>query len=1484
MPLNTTTASSTNLNTPLNGTASNDTLNGGAADDTLNGLAGNDQLFGFAGNDILEGGTGNDFMNGGLGNDSYLFGRGDGRDIVYMTDVRPMTEVNTLRLKEGVLPSDLAFDMVGTSLLINIIGGSDQFRADGFFYGTNTTNSANPLQQIVFADGTTWNLAEIQARLYAGTEGADVRGGTYLGDAIGGLGGNDVLDGRGGDDTIEGGAGTDTLIGGLGNDQLFGGAGNDNLAGNEGNDKLDGGADDDRLDGAQGADTLDGGAGNDIVVGGLDNDLLLGNDGNDSLYGDNGDDTLDGGAGNDTLYGAFGKDTYLFGKGDGKDTIWGGMTLETGRLGTLQFKPGVLPGDVVVTPAPVGYGGVVFKLKDSADQVTIDSFLSNDDPASPYNPVQEVRFADGTRWNLAAMQAALYAGTRDADRLEGTVKGELISGQAGDDWIDAKGGDDTIDGGLGNDVIHGGLGNDTYLFGRGDGQDDIRTEEDAAPGKFNILQFKAGIAPGDVILSRYLSDLIITLKGSTDKITVTFFLNRDDIGNAFNPLQQIRFDDGTAWDAAAILAKLNGTTDGNDTISGTSGADLINGLGGADRLDGNAGNDTIDGGSGNDTVNGGAGNDTFLFGKGDGQDSITVYNGGGVDTLQFKPGVLPGDVLLEASPYSALLVKIKGSADEVKVEQFMPNHDTSTAINALQQIRFADGTTWDLATIEAQLYGGSAGADRVSGTANANTMFGLEGDDFLEGNAGNDTIDGGLGNDTIKGGGDSDTYLFGRGDGADTLMTTYDYSLGKVDVLQFKAGIAPADIRLSTSYKSLVIKIGGGTDQIKVDNFLAQDDTANAGNPLQEIRFADGTVWNLATIESLLYAGTSGAEEISGTVKGDVITGMAGADILNGNGGNDTLDGGAGNDTLNGGAGDDTFLFGKGGDDDTVTWSDAGGYDTLQFKPGILPGDVHVYAQDNALVLGFVEVHPVLSTVKFAQFMPATDTATTVHPLQQVRFADGTIWDAATLEALLSTGSNNDNTLIGLANDNHLTGLAGNDTLEGKAGNDTLDGGKGNDTISGGGGSDTVVFGLGDGWDTLRATTDSTAGKVDTLQFKAGIVPENIAFSLSGTTLRIDVKGTSDRVDVSGFLLDDNPANAGNPLQQISFADGTVWGLADMEARLYAGTANADKLSGTIKGERISGQAGADNLDGRAGNDTLDGGAGNDSLTGGTGSDTYLFGKGDGADVIAATVDATAGKVDTLQFKEGVLPADLILNSAGTALVLGIAGTADQLTVQNFPHRDASTQADTGLQQIVFADGTVWSVAAVEALLYAGTAGADTIGGSGRGDLLTGQGGADVINGYGGNDTIRGGAGDDKITTGAGDDIMLFGRGDGKDTILSGSEVSTHIDTLQFDAGIAGADLQLSASGSSLIIRIAGTSDQITVSNYISQNNRPNALSPMQRIAFADGEVWTFSKINAELLADTTPPAPPAPATTLHSMAAPGMDVGLVGVATPPLL
>src|SRR5690606_5475521 len=103
---------------------------------------------------------------------------------------------------------------------------------------------------------------------------------------------------------------------------IMGGSGSDTLNGAETDDLMYGGASYDTLRGYDGDDLLDGGTGNDTLIGGDGNDLLIGDEGSDSLYGGNDNDVLDGGADNDKLYGDAGNDTYLFGRGDDRDTIY----------------------------------------------------------------------------------------------------------------------------------------------------------------------------------------------------------------------------------------------------------------------------------------------------------------------------------------------------------------------------------------------------------------------------------------------------------------------------------------------------------------------------------------------------------------------------------------------------------------------------------------------------------------------------------------------------------------------------------------------------------------------------------------------------------------------------------------------------------------------------------------------------------------------------------------------------------------------------------------------------------------------------------------------------------------------------------------------------------------------------------------------------------------------------------------------------------
>jgi len=120
--------------------------------------------------------------------------------------------------------------------------------------------------------------------------------------------------------------------------------------------------------------------------------------------------------------------------------------------------------------------------------------------------------------------------------------------------------------------------------------------------------------------------------------------------------------------------------------------------------------------------------------------------------------------------------------------------------------------------------------------------------------------------------------------------------------------------RFSRVGVNLVASVNSNGHTITFDEqFYSQ--TANWG--LEKIEFADGTSWNLATINAnAWYRGTSGNDTISGSTW------------------NDTIAGGAGNDTMSGGSGNDTFVFRTNLSQQVINDFTAGS-DVFEFHDGI---------------------------------------------------------------------------------------------------------------------------------------------------------------------------------------------------------------------------------------------------------------------------------------------------------------------------------------------------------------------------------------------------------------------------------------------------------------------------------------------------------------------------------------------------------------------
>jgi Ca2+-binding RTX toxin-like protein len=358
-----------------------------------------------------------------------------------------------------------------------------------------------------------------------------------------GTSGNDVLVGSPGSDTLTGKTGNDTYLVDSARDILversnegtdlanvaisaytlatyvenlaFVGPGAFAGTGNSSNNIMTGGGDADRLDGANGNDTLNGGLGSDTLIGGGGNDKVFGGDGvdvgnggagNDSIYGDAGDDLLSGQDGTDTLYGGEGFDKLDGGAGN--DKMLGGAGDDTYVINSS--------GDVVTE-----------LLDEGTDSVT--------------SSVTHTLGANVENLALTGSSAINGSGNALNNLLVGNGAINSLTGGAGDDILDGAGG---------NDKLTGGDGADTYRFNLGGRQDTIfNGDTDLAPDK---LVFGTGIDTNDLWFAQSGSNLVLTVLGTTDKVTISGWYS-----SPANQLDRIELSDGTFLAAGEVQTMVN---------------------------------------------------------------------------------------------------------------------------------------------------------------------------------------------------------------------------------------------------------------------------------------------------------------------------------------------------------------------------------------------------------------------------------------------------------------------------------------------------------------------------------------------------------------------------------------------------------------------------------------------------------------------------------------------------------------------------------------------------------------------------------------------------------------------------------------------------------------------------------------------------------------------------------------------------------------
>ena len=898
------------------GNSSNDTLFGSANDDVLSGLGGVDELTGHAGADALYGGDHDDSFVGGAGNDTLDGGAGTDQVLYYR-------EIGT----RGVLVDLQAGRAIDT-------------------YGNTDT------------------LIAIE-RIYGSTLGDTILGRDAVGDLLFGREGQDSLNGGASDDTLIGDAGNDTLNGGAGNDQVaysletggrgialdlqagsvidswghtdtlvsieyvFGSAANDTLLGsNRDGDRLFGGAGDDVIDGRDGNNLIYTGAGNDqihvgtsalgardtVVISGFGNKLITGTGSAGTRYGHHlvfeVDETVTvnlatglaqsarmttdfsqarfflevgGTAHGDLLIGGNPAHGYLewFCGNQGNDTINGGG----GAGDTVVYDDEVIYGsyDFALGRHEYGSRGVVVDL---ARGIATDSF-GDTDRLIDIDDIRATRFADHLTGNAGDNA---FWGLAGADTLNGAAGQD--SAFYGEDYV--TGGTAGIVANLATGSVRDGFGSMDVLIGIENLYATNFADAVTGDAQANRLFAQDG---ADVIIAAAGNDTVMAGAGADnvsggdgdDELWGEAGADTLDGGAGLDVVRYLYSTSGVTVDLAAGAAVDGfGTVDTligieqahgsafDDILRGDAQANQLQGRDGADSLNGAAGNDLLLGGAGADNLSGGDGDDELLGEAG----ADTLDGGTGTDTVRFFNALVGVSIDLTL-----------GTAQE-----------SGGPADVLINIESAHGSNFN---------------DALRGTVGANRLFGLDGDDVFYA---------GRGADTLSGGNGADRYEIMAGDGFDSIV---DLGRGGGDRVVFNSYLAEnASIyRQSLQNDNIVFDFGTPPGLTADAVVLANTLTAGAVGAIEWFQFADGTVWDHATMLARLgqqrvqanwqfsagadvAMGSLAADMLNGLAGDDVISGLEGADILRGDAGHDTLRGGEGGDTLNGGAGNDSLSGG----------------------------------------------------------------------------------------------------------------------------------------------------------------------------------------------------------------------------------------------------------------------------------------------------------------------------------------------------------------------------------------------------------------------------------------------------------------------------------------------------------------------------------------------------------------------------------------------
>ena len=534
------------------------------------------------------------------------------------------------------------------------------------------------------------------------------------------------------------------------------------------------------------------------------------------------------------------------------------------------------------------------------------------------------------------------------------AKNNVVSGGAGYDSIYLYEGSEnnTIICGAGDDSIYlyEGSHNNTIEFSTGDGSDYISansTSTSDGNGSDSILYFKdKSIDELTFSKSDWSSDLIITYGNSTDKVTLSYWLNPDDKDENINTIKD---KNGNIYSITEIMPVM-GTPTANQDYIYVGGNQIVDSLEGDDYLYIYGSGNTVSGGAGNDYIFllEGNHNNTLKFSTGDGGNTVcsfydpTGYGyklNGSDSTLYFKDKTI--DELTFSIDYNELIITYGDSTDTVTLYGWV-NSDEDKRIDTIKD---KNNNTYSISDkfIEMGIYGTpTTNSDYLYIYGSGNIVSGDEGSDDIRlyRGAENNTISGGAGGDSIYlyDGSHNNTIEFSTGDGSDNIHSGYEGNYtdpcnGSDSVLYFKDKTID-ELTFTKSNTNLIITYGNSSDKVtlyywftsgyedkRINTIKDKDEhICSISDKINEIITATGMLGTSSTGKDYLY--------IYGDNK--TVDSLAESDQLNVYGSNNTISGGAGydtiylnegaeNNTVSGGAGIDSIYLCKGAKNNTVS-------------------------------------------------------------------------------------------------------------------------------------------------------------------------------------------------------------------------------------------------------------------------------------------------------------------------------------------------------------------------------------------------------------------------------------------------------------------------------------------------------------------------------------------------------------------------------------